>query len=213
MKHTFEYQYPDGPYAQTYDKGYSVEIEYDGPTYVIISVEPNGDTSISGAGDELVEADVAGLNKEFEHYICSVADNPVPFCYKLGMYRVLGVIPLHIEELGNGDTFEFQFNNAIIEETIDNGNVTWNNETKTFDWSHKTHSQDRQSIVDGFIAQADQIEAMIADPKAPIPEEKLAKYTAHIEFLRNWDETYAGIDHWKVPFPTDIADWTDYQKR
>lgn len=214
MTHEFEFVYPDGPYKTTTDAALTATISYTGPRYILLEIHPNGDFSLVGGNTikSALESQITNMNQTLAYRILDVTEHPVEVCYLTKEYTH-EELPEIVKVLPNDKEFRYNWGTKIIEEVIDQNSITWDvNNDQITSAEFRVHPLTTAEVIQGFLNQADRIEAVLADPIEPMPAEDVEILNDHIAWLRAWGTTYDGFEHWEVPYPTEIPNWSIYQK-
>jgi hypothetical protein len=217
IRKTITVAYPDEPYKTTTDAGKTFEMTYTGPRYILCQVDRDDDqVREAGRGDkaDARELDPAGYEQDDYDYIVIDASESDAMClraaYMTDEYEHADIADY--EETitdANGDTSTY---NHIYEGTTGMlPNIYWadslyyNHETST--WSgpnFREHVNTRESTVQSYANIAACMRRALADSNQTFTDEERTLMTNHCTWLENVDTTYAGINHWKWPFPETV---------
>ncbi len=215
MKHTFDFVYPDGPYEDKVTSGLTAKITYDGPRYIMVEIQEDGSMTLAGVDKTVERLEEASerMNPDLERHIIDVKEQPAEVCYLTGTYSH-DPVPDYVEELPDGQEFRHEWGDAkIINDVASFGGLEWDKKKKKIKpLEFKKHNLTTEQVIETFKTMADEIEAVLNDPIEEVPADEEAVLRDHIVWLRDWGTTYAGFDHWKVPFPVDLPIWQDYAK-
>jgi len=198
MSIQFEVNIPDEPFKNTFELGKKVRCTYNGSRYVVISTfaDTNVVSTHEGFGETLEEIDMSSYVQEgMKYHIIDATKHPLMMAFITHSYTNEEV-DAYTEELHTGEIYEYPYEDAILN-NIYNGNMpTYNSDTDTFSELMLLEPAISQEEFDSLIlkTQKEITEKVATNPDAT---DEWKEYRIYME---NFADTYAGIDHWKIPF-------------
>ena len=208
----FTFTLPDEPYHTTTADNNTVNCTYNGPKWLCFAVENDTHKVRNLESEGNTEADLNFENQiEDGHYHIRVTanDHPMIAAYFTHAYTHEAIDDIE-ETLTDADgasfTFEYHYDDdGVIGQVCFNESVVWNPSNNTFSGPEfRTHVNSREETLSTFVAQADEYEANLASEDTDYTDADAAALTAHVAWLRSIPVKYAGIDHWKIPFPETL---------
>lgn len=208
MKKNFTFILPDEPYKNTTALNQVVNSVYDGPRYLVARVDDITNIVINTAyGTE--NLDDIDLSKYFEEdhsfIIIDASINAFEAAYLTGLYTHDLIQDPTFDLLNNLGSWTYHYDDykGGMNQCFFQHQLGYDKATSSFIApSYRTHALSAESVFDGAKRQSEEITAALAIND--YSTEDRAKLTAHATWLKNLAKTYKGIDHWKIPFPTDI---------
>lgn len=206
MRKFFTFKLSDEPYKSTTNLNKEVQATYTGPRFLALCVnEQTGWINyIARVGETEEEINMATLVDDDPATIFILLDakeKPFEAAYLTHNYENEDVED-YVEVLPNGlGTWSYSYSGGAIEQNYYafdmlylNGNFT----TPRF----REHALTRESVFEGSANSAKMIRKALADNDYPDNERiKLEEYAT---WLENLETAFQDVDHWKIPFPTDI---------
>lgn len=208
MRKNFTFVLPDEPYKTETSLNKVLECVYNGPKYISFNytdatglinyVARTGETEEELQFDALVDND-----PETSFAWFSAADHPFEAAYLLHCYTH-GNIEDYEETLPDDlGTYSFKWDDG----TGAIGQSFWPNELKWDKGSfiaprRRTHVLSKESVFEVALLNAADIERSLSEND--YSDADRAKLEEHVEWLKALPTAYADIDHWKIPFPSDI---------
>ena len=217
---TFTVNLPDQPYYTTTESGLSFECTYTGPRYVLMQIDKDDfQCREAGRGDK---ADDRSLDESYfeqdDYLYCTVdahssAANAMRCAYVTHEYTHADIADYeeNIEDAdGNEWTWTHQYEGtsgmlahlhwgeSLLNDIVGDG---WSGPT------FRTHVNDRASVIAGARRQAATIDGALLDEANNVltaeDRQTLVDYTDWLKVVVA-DVRYAGINHWKIPFPSAV---------
>lgn len=217
MNKQFNFILPDEPYKTTTALNKVVECTYTGPRYVLIQIDADDKQCRSIAGAATLDSPAldhsAYASDEF-HYRVIDADQYTLECAYLTEEYHHGTVEDHAETLTDADGETFTFEHVYEDQTGILSHCYWavsllyDVEIESFSGpSYREHVNTRQSVIDTANMQAAEIDKALAEKTfSDADKAALEEYST---WLKSIETKYAGIDHWKIPFP-NIANLPNY---
>lgn len=216
MNKPFNFPIPDEPYKQLFDKGNFVKCVYTGPRFLMLCVEKT--TSIIHnvvAASETQETlpTLTDNDEQLTHIVFDATTNLVAAAYFTHTYTSEDV-PDYVEELtalsfdNTPAKYTFKYasgGTGIIEQLLYAQAIRYNFDTNTFTApEYRKHANTRESTINGFKNYADTIDNKLQVSAQSFNEDEYQTLQKFSNWLHNIETTYKDVDHWKIPFPTDI---------
>lgn len=212
MRKNFTFTLPDEPYKNTTALNKTVNAVYTGPRYLAICViDSTGEIKyVARSGETEEEIDMPTLvddDPATEFYLIDAGDYPMAAAYLTHSYTTPDGVPDYSETLTDADGEEFTYEYHYDDDTGALGQCFYTNSLKYVNRSfvgpeYRLHANTRESTLANYEAYAVQIEQSLA--VNDYPEDDARRLAAHAEWLKTIRAKYANIDHWKIPFHTDI---------
>jgi len=210
MRKAFTFLLPDEPYKTTTVNNNTVNAVYTGSRYLAICViDATGEIKYIARRAE-TEADL-----NFEDL---VDDDPATTFYKIdadeytyqcayltNQYEYVEEIPTYEEEVPGGTyTYHYDQKQGAL------GQCRWTNDMKYINGAFvgprfREHANSRASFLASIPSLIESVERSLAHAAEMMySAEDIQKMEDHLEWLQNLETTYADVDHWKIPFPSDL---------
>lgn len=214
MRKNFTFLLPDEPYKNTTALNKVQNAVYTGPRYIAICVTP-ADGSIkyiARRGESLAEIDMDTLvddDPTTEFYLIDASEHPMACAYLTHSYET-GSVPDYSEEVTDADgtttTYDYHYDDA----TGSMGQCFYHDSLKYVNGNfvgpvYRLHANTKESLLQNYLVTATAIEQSLA--VNDYTDEDRATLVAHVAWLRDLERLYAGIDHWKIPFPNGLPEW------
>jgi len=209
MRKPFVTILPDEPYKTSTSKNITVDCVYTGPRYILVRIE-NKDGHVfcvDRKGDTLEEIEPFKLSDEalaYEDHRQVILDGEVHTweAAHLTHEYTHESVPNYVETLPTGEVYEYYYDDEHggLAQPFYTNDMYYKEETN--EWIRprmRTHAISRQAFFQASATSIPAMEEAVASGK--YHGEQLAEITAFRDFLKNLDVTYAGVDHWKIPFP------------
>ena len=223
MRKTFTVTYPDQPYHTTTDLNNTFECTYNGPRFILVQVDKDDHQCREASRSEKADdpcLDPANFEQDdYEYVLLDAAESDEMAKYAAYMtddYTHPDVADYE-EEItdADGDTWTwnhvYEGTTGMLPHIYWQGTLLYNPSTGV--WTHPTfreHVNSRESVVESCTVQAAAIDRALADSEQNFTDEERTKLTNHSAWLKDVDRKYAGINHWKWPFPADaLPTWED----
>lgn len=207
MKKNFTVILPDEPYKTSIALNKTVQCTYEGVRYLIARLEDSTNIvqNIVKGNDSLDQLDIESHKEEgYSFFIIDAAQNPLEAAFLSHTYTH-GDIDPYEETLPTGEVWKhvYESGNGILEHIYIPFTLKYNLASKTFSGpDRRIHFITRESFFDGMKDFPARIrEALEINDYT---DEERAKLENHLIWLENLETTYADVDHWKIPYPTDI---------
>lgn len=202
MSTTFELNIPDEPFKHTYDQGKTVTVTYTGPRYMVISVfkEDNIVSTWEQLEDNIEDIDLSShVSDEKNFYIIDTNDHLLEACFITNRYENEAFT--YEETLPTGETYVYPYDeNGIFSSIYDYKMPIYDFETKKFGRLQLLRSVfDNDRFWAGVQTTIDNISR---DPAIGEHAGANKELTEYLEKLKNLKTDYDGVDHWKIPYPS-----------
>jgi len=207
MNKNFTITLPDEPFKTTTDLNKTVECTYTGAKILVISVH-NDSGQVAGveaqyARESDIDWDSHPTPRDHSLHVLDAENNLFEAAYMNHDYTTEEVADYE-ETLPTGEVWDYSYEkDGIINPTFKNLDLYYDASTKTFTGPRYLESaidsvdELKQSFAER-IAEADEVLANAAD----YSEDDIAKVQAFKDWYVNFDTNYAGVDPWKIPFPS-----------
>lgn len=211
MRKNFTFLLPDEPYKNTTALNKVQNAVYTGPRYFAICViDATGEIKyIARRGESLAEIDFDTLvddDPATTFYLIDASEHPFQAAYLLNTYET-GEVPDYSTDLIDADGNEWNYTYHYDDNTGAIGQCFYGQSLKYINNQfvgpeYRLHAVTKQSLIENYknIATAIEQSLQIND----YTDEDRAAFTAHVAWLRDLERLYAGIDHWKIPFPSNL---------
>ena len=205
MRKFFTFKISDEPYKTTTNLNKTVDAIYEGPRFLALCVHtPTGEIRyVARAGETEQDLEFAQLvddDPETEFIILDAKEKTFEAAYLNNLYTH-DPIPDFVDVLPDGKgTYTYIFAGGGINQNYYTQDMFYRNGEFTMP-RFREHAVTRESVFEGSKIVADLIERSLADNDYTAEERtELENYK---NWLKNLETAYAGIDHWKIPFPAD----------
>lgn len=207
MKKNFTFILPDEPYKDTTELNQVINATYDGHRYLLARVNDSTHVveGIFMSSDNLADLEISKFPDEegYTFLLIDASVNPFEAAYISGNYKH-DIIEDPTYELPNGlgswtyhyDDYTGGINQAFYQFTLKyvNGNFVKP--------KYRLHALTRESVMSNAKLQAKTIRQSLSENDFDADDRtKLEEYADWLDAL---ETTYAGIDHWKITFPTEV---------
>lgn len=203
MSFKFKANIPDEPFKVTFTKGNTVEITYKGPKYLVISVSKDDNRlhTVDGEADTIEEIDLNDYEHEERNFhIIDAHKHPLVASIITHFYDN-AEYPDYEEELPTGEKYIYLYENAGIL-----GNIYKNvlpiyfpEEDRFSNLELLEPALSKEQIDENIKTKIETYTEILETDKTLTDESKISIRT-YLNWLENIEETYAGVDHWKIPF-------------
>lgn len=208
MRKNFTVTLPDEPYKTTTALNKTVECTYTGPRYLAICViDESGEIKyIARRGESLAEIDQATLvddDPATTFYVIDAKEDTFAAAYLTGSYEHGEIEDFTVEHPGDLGTWTYHYDDfrGVIGQCFYGQDMKYKNGA-FISPRYREHAITRQSFLDSLTSLSNLIERSLADNDYSAEDrQKLEEY---VVWLRAVPTNYSGIDHWKIPFPSDI---------
>jgi hypothetical protein len=208
MIKNFTVTLPDEPYKTTTALNRTVECKYTGPRYLSICVNNNtGEVKyVARTGETIEDLEFESLiddDPSTTFHIIDAGEHPFEASYLTHNYEhgeVEDFTVKHPGDLGSW-TYHYDDGTGAIDQCF------YCNDLKYIDGKFQSpgrreHALTRESFLEGCKNIAAVIENSLKNNDYSAEDQ--AKLEEHIEWLKAVPSKYANIDHWKIPFPSDV---------
>ena len=213
MRKAFKAVLPDEPYKTTTKLNRTIDCVYTGPRYLLIRVvKATGAVFAWDEGEETLEAldkwKIAQENLDPEGHIQVVLDadqNPFLAAYITHEYEQ-SPVPNYVETLPTGEKYEYHYDDehGVCAQPFYTNDAKWDSTTNSWVMPrYRNHAITRASFFESQRSQLRTFEEAASSGNY-LPEQ-IEKIEQHAEFLRTIETKYAGVDHWKIPYPQQPA--------
>jgi hypothetical protein len=203
IKKQFTFVLPDEPYKQTTKKKLTVDATYEGARFLVCRV--NNDTKVvEGVIRSVDSADDTGTIVE-EGYTALVIDatvNPFEAAYLSGDYSHGEIAdPTFTNPDGSTWTYHYTDGTGGIHQAFFMHTLKYVG-GKFVGPEYRYHATTFEEVVRTSLMLAGNVRESLAN--RPYDAAERAKLEEYAAWLENLETAYKGVDHWKIPFPTDI---------
>lgn len=205
MRKFFTFKISDEPYKTTTNLNKTVDAIYEGPRFLALCVHmPTGEIRyIARAADNEQDLEFAQLvddDPETEFIILDAKEKTFEAAYLNNLYTH-DPIPDFVDVLPDGKgTYTYAWAGGGITQNYYTQDMFYRNGEFTTP-RFREHAVTRESVFEGAKISAEIIEKSLAENDyTPDERTELENYK---NWLKNLETAYAGIDHWKIPFPAD----------
>ena len=204
MSIQFEVNIPDEPFKNTFELEKKVRCTYNGSRYVVISTfaDTNVVSTYEGFGETIEEIDMSSYVQEgMNYHIIDATKHPLMMAFITHSYTNEEV-DNYTEELHTGEVYEYPYEDAILGDIYRGNMPTYNSDTDTFSELMLLEPAISQEDFDSSMLnrQKEITEKVATNPDAT---DEWKEYRIYME---NFADTYAGIDHWKIPLKPEPAE-------
>jgi|688.fasta_scaffold00012_148 hypothetical protein len=205
MRKFFTIALSDEPYKTTTNLNKTVQATYFGPRFLALCVHtPTGEIRYVAASAES-QADLrtellVDNDPETDFVVIDASEHTFEAAYITHQYENDDV-PDYEETLpDNKGTYTYTYSGGAIDQNYQSFDIKYINGQFTRP-SFRTHNLTRESVIQGSTLLIGAMEQSLANND--YTDEERQALTDYIDWLRNLETTYDGIDHWKIPFPAN----------
>lgn len=211
MRKNFTFLLPDEPYKNTTALNKVQNAVYTGPRYFAICViDATGEIKyVARRGESLAEINFETLvddDPATTFYLIDANEHPFAAAYLLHAYET-GEVADYSEDLVDVDgnewnyTFHYDDNTGSIGQCFYGQSLKYIN-NQFVGPEYRLHAITKESLIQNYKNIAVAIEQSLqVNDYTDADREAL---TEHVAWLRDLERRYAGIDHWKIPFPNNV---------
>lgn len=205
MRKFFTIPLSDEPYKTTTNLNRTVQATYTGPRFLALCVHtPTGEIRYLAASAEnqvdLRAELLVDNDPETEFVIIDANDHVFEAAYITNQYEN-EEIPDYEETLpDNKGTWSYGYNGGAITQNYRSFDLKYI-EGKFTKPRFRTHNLTRESVFESTTVLVGAMEESLA--ANDYTDQERTDLTNYINWLKNLATTYEGIDHWKIPFPTN----------
>jgi hypothetical protein len=203
IKKQFTFVLPDEPYKQTTKKKLTVNATYDGPQYLVCRV--NDSTKIvEGVIIASDSKDTTNLVSEegYSNLVIDAMLNPLEASYLSGNYTHDEIPdPTFTNPDGSTWTYHYMDGTGGINQIYFMHTLKYVG-GKFIGPEYRYHATTMAEVVKTSLVLAGNVRESLA--KRTYTAEERTKLEEYATWLENLETTYKGVDHWKIPFPSDI---------
>jgi hypothetical protein len=214
MRKNFTFLLPDEPYKNTTALNKVQNAVYTGPRYLAICViDATGEIKyVARRGESLPEIDFETLvddDPATTFYLIDAGEHPFAAAYLMNSYET-GDVPDYSTALVDADGNEWDYSYHYDDGTGAIGQCFYGQSMKYINNQfvgpeYRLHAITKASMIENYLRIATMIENSIQlNDYSEEDEQALAD---HVAWLRDLERRYAGIDHWKIPFPTNLPNY------
>ena len=204
----FDIPMPNEPYVNDFSNGNTQSATFKGARYWKVEKSDSDGTigAVIADGDTEAELDNGVPAREgTSFHVIDAQQNPLQAAYITGMYET-GDVADYQEDIGttdsegNAETWTYYWNDetGCISQIYLHGTLKFDGTNYTGP-DFRSHAIPDDSFNDTYANQKAIIQAEIDGGSHPA--EKVTELEAYITWLDNAPTKYAGIKHWKIPFP------------
>lgn len=207
MKKNFTVILPDEPYKTATVSNTAVQCTYQGPRYLVARIHAETRTvqNVVWQVEELDQINMDAFVEEgHEFFIIDAVSHPFQAAVASNSYTH-GEIENYEETLPTGETWThtYESGTGILDHIYMPFTMTYDLAVQTFaDPVRRTHFLSRDSFFEGLQNQPSQIAAALEIND--YTDEERTTLENYKTWLENLSTTYANVDHWKIPFPTNL---------
>jgi len=216
MRKLFNVILPDEPYKNppTFALNKTVECMYNGPRYIVCCVNTDTDDIhyVSGRYENTEDFDLADHKEDGDHhkfFVFDASENPLECAYLTHTYTHGPVQNFQTtlttkDADGKFETYEYVYddNNGILGHAFFQGTLKYNSKSGFSGPQRRVHAlgdDGWDQVLASIKHQAVEIRKAI-QVNDYFPAE-LEEINAYLEWCDLFEEKYADVDHWKIPFP------------
>ena len=214
MRKNFTFLLPDEPYKNTTALNKVQNAVYTGPRYLAICViDATGEIKyVARRGESLPEINFETLvddDPATTFYLIDAGEHPFAAAYLMNSYET-GDVPDYSTALVDADGNEWDYSYHYDDGTGAIGQCFYGQSMKYINNQfvgpeYRLHAITKASMIENYLRIATMIENSIQlNDYSEEDEQALAD---HVAWLRDLERRYAGIDHWKIPFPTNLPNY------
>jgi len=211
MRKNFTFLLPDEPYKNTTALNKVQNAVYTGPRYLAICViDATGEIKyVARRGESLAEINFESLvddDPATTFYLIDASEHPFAAAYLLHTYET-GDVPDYSVDLVDADGNEWNYTYHYDDGTGSIGQCFYGQSLKYINNQfvgpeYRLHAITKESLIQNYKNIAVAIEQSLqVNDYTDADREAL---TEHVAWLRDLERRYAGIDHWKIPFPNNV---------
>lgn len=211
MRKAFTTVMPDEPYKTSTKNNNTVDCIYTGGRYLLIRVNNDGSVFCLERQEETLEAlekyklTAEQLAAENQFQVVMDAEVNTWEAAHLTHEYEHSEVPDPTFTLPTGETWTYHYDDyhGALDQPYYVNDMHYDRATNT--WvrpRYRVHALTKESFWSGMEEQLKAFETA-AQSTAYLPE-KLAKIKEHRDWLKAAPTRYAGVDHWKIPYPTEI---------
>jgi len=214
MRKNFTFLLPDEPYKNTTALNKVQNAVYTGPRYIAICViDATGEIKyVARKGETEQELDFETLvddDPATTFYKIDASEHPLACAYLLHTYET-DEVPDYSTDLVDADGNEWNYTYHYDDNTGSIGQCYFGQSLKYINNQfvgpeYRLHAVTKASMIENYQNIATMIERSLQIND--YTDEDREVLTEHVAWLRDLERRYAGIDHWKIPFPTNLPNY------
>jgi hypothetical protein len=198
---------PDEPYKTTTNLNKTLECTYNGPRYLAVCVKQTGDIKYFSTSGETIEelrmADQIDDEAGTAFHVLDAAVNTFEAAYLTHSYTHGDVEDYTVTHPNNLGSWSYHYDDG----TGAIGQCFYVQDVKYIAGSYtapryREHAIKREDFLQHCIDIANHIERSLAINDYSAEDTK--KLQDHAVWLKSVPTAYANIDHWKIPYPSDV---------
>ena len=203
----FTHKLPDQPYKQPATQNKTVECTYTGPRYLLVRMLEQSGTCLNveryNDDKEALEATIVDDGPVYDFFVLDAEEYPWEAAYLTNSY-IHGDVTDYEETLPTGEKYVYAYKDGtgIISDCHAINEMKYDKNLKVFTRpkfiTHPINPVDFLINIDNAKTEFDRL---VAGDLSKYSNEVIAEIHAYHQYLTNFKTTYAGVDHWKVPFP------------
>lgn len=203
----FTHQLPDQPYKQSASQNKTVECTYSGPRYLLVRMlEQTGiclNAERYGDDKEALEQSIVDDGPVYDFFVLDAEEHPWEAAYLLNCYTH-GDVQDYEETLPTGEKFTYVYKDGtgVISNCHAINEMKYDKNLRIFTkpkfLTHPINPVDFQISIEN---QKKEFDRIVAGDLTRYSNEAILEIRAYHEWLSNFSTRYAGVDHWKIPFP------------
>lgn len=215
MRKVFTTILPDEPYKTSTALNKTIECTYDGPRYLLLRIrkEDGYVFCIDRVSEDLADLEShkieqSRLDPEGVYQI--VLDAQVhtwEAAYMTGDYTH-APFDDHVETLPNGETWTYHYDDeaCAVEQPFYVNDMFYEQTTSTYKRPrYRVHAVAKRDFWAGIATQIATYQSMVDDgsyAEKGYDADQMEAIREHLTWLKTCEATYAGVDHWKIKFPS-----------
>jgi hypothetical protein len=204
MRKFFTFKLSDEPYKTTTALNKTVDAIYEGPKLLVLCVfTPTGEIRyVARAGETEADLQLANLvddDPDTEFVVLDASVNTFEAAYLTGYYTH-DPIPDYTETLPTGETWTYVYSGGGISQNYFGQDLFYRDGAFTTP-RFREHAILRESLFSGVANSVTMINRSLADND--YTDQERQELEQHRDWLANLETTYANVDHWKIPFPSN----------
>lgn len=203
----FTHLLPDQPYKQPATQNKTVECTYTGAKYLLVRMLEQSGTCLNveryGDDKEALEATIVDDGPVYDFFVLDAEAYPWEAAYLSNAYTH-GEVTDYQETLPTGEKYVYAYKDGagVIGDCHAINELKYDKNLKVFTKpkfiSHPINPVDFLTSVQ---SQKGDFDRIVAGDLSKYSNETITEIRAYHKYLTDLPTTYAGVDHWKIPFP------------
>ena len=214
MRKNFTFKLPDEPYKTTTALNKTVNAVYTGPRFLALCViDATGEIKyIARRGETEADLNLSTLvddDPATSFVKLDAGVNPFEAAYLTSQYETEEVQDpsfTYTDADGDEHTWSYHYDDftGSIGQSFYSQDIKYVNGAYTAP-RYREHATDRATVIASCLTIANTVENSLANNDYSAEDQ--AALEEYVLWLRDVDRKYAGIDHWKIPFPSNVPNY------